>query len=348
MQDAVVDPGVALAAFAVLVAVCAVIFWPRHGLVPRLLRLSRAGEQVLLEDGLKHVFTCERSGQVCSFESLAGRLGISTTRAAELLSKLAGLGLVDLRGEGPTLTEDGKQSALRIVRTHRLWERYLADRTGIPPREWHDQAERMEHTLSPEQVDALAARLGHPSFDPHGDPIPTASGEIPPRRGIELPWAEPGRIVEIVHLEDEPPAIFDALLADGLALGGRLEVVAATDRGVTVREAGREWTIDPVAARNVTVRELPDGDERAPSGPTLVDAGLRQTVRVRGISQACSGAQRRRLLDLGVVHGTEITPELASAGRGPIAYRIRGALVALRREQASWIEIEPLADRGAA
>ncbi|MGE0593231.1 MAG: iron dependent repressor, metal binding and dimerization domain protein [Vicinamibacterales bacterium] len=340
-----IDPRLALLVFAGLVAVLAMVFWPRHGLVPRLWRLTHRDERVLLEDALKHVFTCRRNGQTCSLESTAGRLEVSTARAGALLSRLAEAGMILMGAHGPTLTDQGERLALRIVRTHRLWERYLADHTGIPPGEWHDEAERMEHALSPEQTNALAARLGDPTFDPHGDPIPSAAGELPPLRGMGLLDASPGRVVEIVHLEDEPPAVYHGLVAGGLAVGGRLQVVARTDRAVTVRDGGREWTMDPVAAHNVTVRYPPAGAADQPTGPTLADAGLQQAMRVRGISQACQGAQRRRLLDLGVVRGAEIVPELASATGDPVAYRIRGALVALRREQAAWIEVEPAESR---
>jgi DtxR family Mn-dependent transcriptional regulator len=293
-----------------------------------------------LEDALKHVFMCQQSGQVCSLESLAGRLEVSTAQAALLLSRLAELGLLQMDGDGPVLKHDGVQTAVRIVRTHRLWERYLADRTGVPPIEWHDQAERMEHSLSPEQTDRLESRLGHPSWDPHGDPIPTSDGEIPPAPGVGLLSADTGCTVEVVHLEDEPREIYDGLLDDGLVLGGRLVVIARTDRGVRVRSGGREWTLDSIAARNVSVKKLPAGTYAELNGSTLLDVQPDETVRVVEISGACQGTQRRRLLDLGVVRGTEITPELVSAAGDPVAYRIRGALVALRGTQASWIAVE--------
>ena len=335
------DPGFALLVFAALGLILAGLLWPERGLLPRLLRLWRLGERVRLEDALKHVLTCRQSGQACSLDSLAGHLEVSTARAATLLSRLAGMGLVRMAPDGPVLTSEGAQSAVRIVRTHRLWERYLADRTGIPPAEWHERAERMEHALSREQADALELRLGHPSWDPHGDPIPDASGELPPVPGIGLATVEPGRTVEIVHLEDEPREIYGALLGEGLALGGRLDVVARADRGIRVRgPGGREWTLDAVAARNVSVRELPAGERAAASWTTLGDARPGETVRVVEISRACQATQRRRLLDLGIVRGTAVTPELVSAAGDPVAYRIRGALIALRRQQASWIRVE--------
>ena len=151
--------------------------------------------------------------------------------------------------------------------------------------------------------------------------------------------------MEILHLEDEPREIYDGLIRDGLVLGGRLDVVARTDGSVRVRSGGREWEIDTVAAGNVTVQYLPLGERAETSRTTLLDAAAGETVRVTAISRACQGTQRRRLLDLGVVRGTPITPELASAAGDPVAYRIRGALIALRRTQAAWIQVERAAAR---
>ena len=339
-----VDPGLALLIFAGIALVFVGLIWPRVGLVPRTLRLARLDERVRLEDALKHVFMCQEGGQLCSIESLAGRVEVSTGRAAALFSRLAEMELIRLGGDGPTLTREGRRSAIRIVRTHRLWERYLADRTSVPAVEWHDAAECMEHSLSPEEADTLESRLGHPSWDPHGDPIPNAAGEMPPVPGVGLLRVEPGRTLEIVHLEDEPREIYDALLVDGFVLGGRLEVISITDQSVRLRANGREWTLDPVAARNVSVRQLPEGEHAEVAPMSLLDAASGETVRVVEISRACQGTERRRLLDLGVVRGTEIRPELVSAAGDPVAYRIRGALIALRRAQASGIRVERLTD----
>jgi len=334
------DPRLALLVFAGLVTLAAAVFWPRSGLVPRWLRLRRLDERVRVEDALKHVYMCERQGRSCTLESLAGRLEIPVAEAAALLSHLGHLELVRSVGDVPELTPEGRASALRVVRTHRLWEKYLADRTGIPAGEWHDRAERMEHALSAREADELESRLGHPRWDPHGDPIPTSEGELPPQRGMGLMSARSGDAVEILHLEDEPRAIYDQLVAHGMAPGGRVEVVERTERRVRLRGDGREWSLDPVAARNVTVRALPAGERARESGDCLADLEPGERAHVLAISSVCQGAQRRRLLDLGVVRGTEITAEMRSAAGDPMAYRIRGALVALRRDQASWILVE--------
>ncbi|NJD18644.1 MAG: hypothetical protein FIA95_05085 [Gemmatimonadetes bacterium] len=334
------DPRLALLGFAGFVAAGALLLWPRVGLVPRWLRLRRLDERVRVEDALKHIYSCEAQGRPCTLESLAGSLEISVGEAAALLSHLGHLSLVRSAEEAPELTPEGRASAVRVVRTHRLWERYLADRTGIPAGEWHDHAERMEHSLSPAEADALESRLGHPRWDPHGDPIPTSDGEIPPLRGGSLLGVAAGKTVEIVHLEDEPRAIYDELIGHGMAPGGRMEVLERSERRVLLRGDGREWSLDPVQARNVSVRTLPHGERARASGASLADAAPGETVQVAAISSACQGAQRRRLLDLGVVPGTEVTAELRSAGGAPTAYRIRGALIALRRHQASWILVE--------
>jgi DtxR family Mn-dependent transcriptional regulator len=335
-----VDPGLALATFALVVGLVAAVLWPKHGLVARLARTSRLTERVLLEDALKHVYTCESIGRVSTIESIAGQLEVSTGRAAALLARLAESDLVGTPEPGPHLTELGRESALRLVRSHRLWERYLADRTGVPPGEWHAEAERMEHTLSTQEVDALASRLGHPAWDPHGDPIPTPGGELPEIAQITLAGVQAGRTVEIIHLEDEPREIYDALLADGLGLGVRLDVVERSDRMVRVRARGREWPMSGVVARNVSVRVLAEGETADEHVETLSDLRPGEIGRVVDVSPACQGSQRRRLLDLGVVKGTEIAAELVSATGSPVAYNIRGALIALRREQAEWIRIE--------
>ena len=256
------------------------------------------------------------------------------------MQRLTELGLIRTGDEGPKLSEEGREEALRLVRTHRLWERYLADRTGVPATEWHDEAERVEHDLSAEQAEALSARLGHPRWDPHGDPIPTRSGDLPEVEHLSLAGVPGGRSVEVVHLEDEPREIFDALLTQGLHLGRQLRVIARDDRRVRIAAAGREWSVDLINACNVTVRVLAEGEGAERHWESLADLAPGEAGRVVGLSPACRGQQRRRLLDLGVVKGTEITAELVSATGDPVAYLIRGALIALRRGQAEWILIE--------
>jgi DtxR family Mn-dependent transcriptional regulator len=335
-----IDPAFALLMFAGVLGLLAVVFWPRRGLLARLRRLTRSSERVLLEDALKHVFTCETLGRTCSLESIAGQLEVSTGRAAALLANLVELELVRSGPQAPVLSDTGRASALQLVRTHRLWERYLADRTDVPPSEWHAEAEEMEHALTPEETERLSARLGHPRWDPHGDPIPTSGGDLPSIDGLTLAAAEPGALVEVVHLEDEPREIYEALLDDGFSLGTRMQVVERSSQAVRLRSEGRSWSVSALMARNVTVRPLAAGSDVDRPSTTLRDLSSGEAGVVSEISPACVGAQRRRLLDLGVVRGTRISAELDSAFGDPVAYRIRGALIALRGQQAEWVRIE--------
>lgn len=338
------DTVLTFAIFAALGCLLAAVVWPHRGVIARVRRYRQETERIRLEDGLKHLLDCERAGRPVTLETTAGRLEVTRGVASELLTKLTERGLAESDPSGWTLTEPGRAYALRILRTHRLWERYLADRTGVPPVEWHGEAERVEHQLSEAEAEELAGRLGDPRYDPHGDPIPTAGGEIPARAGTSLGRVEPGESVVVRHLEDEPDEVFERLVALGLAPGAVLEVVERKEAGrsagrVRIRVRGEEHELRAVDAANVTVEPVEAGDGAGPRR-TLADAERGEPVRVMGLSPACQGPQRRRLLDLGVVPGTEITPELVSSGGDPVAYRIRGALIALRRGQAEWVEVE--------
>lgn len=343
------DPLLLLAVFALLVIGGIVALWPRRGLLARFRRSYRAGLRVEMEDALKHLYKYARRGRTASVESVAGALEVSRAVAGRILAELREANLV--RGnEGTELTEEGRQYALRIIRTHRLWERYLADRTGVSPEEWHERAEAREHQLSEEAVEALDARLGRPRYDPHGDPIPTAGGELPVAMGVPLTHLEDGDQAVITHLEDEPREFFQELVRQGLSPEMRLRVRSAGPRGVDIRVDGREVHLDAATAANVTV-VVTEGavalEEDDWEGLTLEDVAIGDAADVVGLSPACQGTQRRRLLDLGVVPGTRIRHELSAAGGDPAAFRIRGALVALRREQQRWVRIRRVGEAAA-
>lgn len=336
-----VDPGFALLVFGLAVMALALLFWPRKGLVNRLTRSMRLSERVIAEDALKHLFKAHRAGRNGTLESLAGALQLPHARVVGLVARLESIGLLKTTNEGLVLSQDGRDYALRIVRSHRLWERYLADRTGLTPSEWHEEAERREHTLSPAEAEHLSARMGHPRYDPHGDPIPTEGLKMPPAAGMALTSLKPGRTARIVHLEDEPPETYRRLIELGLAPGMELQVIEANPSVIRFRGEGRELELEPIAAANVTVMPLESVDQETLVGgfTTLASLAPGDQAEVRGIASGCQGSQRRRLLDLGVVPGTSITAEFSSAGGDPTAYRIRGALIALRRQQAEWIYV---------
>src|SRR4051812_49166611 len=133
-----------------------------------------------VEDYAKAIYALEtRADAAVSNNALADRLGVSPASASSMVKKLAGLGLV--RHEpyrGVRLTPAGLKVALEVLRHHRLLERYLAEELGVPWDRVHDEAEVLEHVLSEELEELIAAKLGHPTRDPHGDPIPTPDGRI--------------------------------------------------------------------------------------------------------------------------------------------------------------------------
>jgi DtxR family Mn-dependent transcriptional regulator len=142
----------------------------------------------------------------------------------------------------------------------------------------------------------------------------------------------------VVHVEDEPEALFTELLALGLHPGTELQLLQVSQQRMRLEIAGESREVSALAAANVTVVELPPA--RAPSGFRLSTLPVGQSARVIALLPACRGAERRRLQDLGLLPGTQVRAEFASPAGDPVAYRIRGALIALRHEQAELIQVE--------
>lgn len=343
-------PGLALLLFFAGLGLLWLLLRPGAGWLHRAIHLFRMSERVRMEDTLKHLLRCESMGLPSTTESVAGALGIPPGRALALMVRLDRRDLARSDASGHHLTREGRSYALRLVRAHRLLERYFADRTGMPEQEWHAEAERAEHRLTRDETERLAARMGHPLYDPHGDPIPGPTGELPPQVGIPLTSVDDGSVVRIVHLEDEPREVYDRLVARGLALGMTLRVDAVEPSMVRFTAEGREDVLEAVLAANVEVVAA-DSELSGSTGPegtwdTLADLHLGASATVIGIAPTLRGPQRRRMLDLGMVPGTTITAVLTSAAGDPVAYEIRGAQIALRREQAAAVRVRLLTGHG--
>ena len=135
--------------------------------------VQRQGEAV--ENYAKAIYAIQRRERsVVTTNALAERLGVTAASASGMVKKLDALGLV--RHEpyrGVELTDEGERLALEVLRHHRLLELYLAEHLGVPWDRVHEEAEALEHVISEELEALIAAKLGHPTHDPHGDPIPT-------------------------------------------------------------------------------------------------------------------------------------------------------------------------------
>ncbi len=305
-------------------------------------KLTRSTERILSEDALKHIYECEQEVRQPTLQSVAGALQISTDETADLLSNMVTHHLLQIEGREFRLTPTGRDYALQVIRAHRLWERYLADETGFAEAEWHDRADQHEHSLSPAEAEALSARLGHPTHDPHGDPIPSAGGKFVPHGGRPLTTLAAGESARIVHLEDEPAAVYAQLSAEGLYPGMEIKLLELSPQQVRFWADGDQHILTPLLANNISVVRLPKEQalETAPRA-RLSDLKPGETGRVVSISPACRGLERRRMLDLGILPGTRIKAEMVSPSGDPTAFLIRGALIALRKEQAVLINITP-------
>ncbi len=335
-----IQPLLSLTAVSATLVLAVVLFWPARGLFWRGLRLLRSNERVRIEDALKHAYDCEYRKTPCTLNSLAGALSLSGTAAASLIARLEELRLIEEVEASYQLTGAGRSDALRVVRIHRLWERYLSDETGLDPTEWHAEADAREHSTSPQEAESLAVSMGEPRYDPHGDPIPTADGEIAPQRGKPLSELAAGEAAEIVHLEDEPASIYAQLVAEGLYPGMRVRVLEKTPRRVRFEGDAEEHVLAPVLAANLTViahEGAAVAEDESLRNLSALEPG--EAAQVTSISALCRGLERRRLLDLGIVPGTVVEAELVSPSGDPTAYRVRGALIALRREQSDLIHV---------
>jgi DtxR family Mn-dependent transcriptional regulator len=336
------SPIVNLTVFVVVVAAAVALWWPGLGLLALARRRRSQDARIMMEDALKHIHHGEYLGQTASLSSVGGALQIGPDAVVELVRRMQQAGLVTITDTRLLLTESGKRYALQIIRAHRLWERYLADETGVEPIEWHALAERREHTLSPEDADELARRLGDPRFDPHGDPIPTRDGTVPEKKIVALSELEVGRSAHVVHIEDEPDVVYAQLLAAGVYLGMIVRLEEKGDTRIVVDADGRSLVLAPIVAANVSIQRLlveePTAEHAQKTLAELSPGGSGTVIR---ISPACRGIERRRLMDLGIVPGTHIEFERRGLTGGLAAYRLRDTVIALREEQAEMIAVEP-------
>ena len=332
-----VDPLASLIVGFIIILFLIWVYLPRKGLLVRLKRSKKNTHRVLIEDSLKHLYNCEYNGINCTLNSVAGNLSISADEASKVVKKLEELELITSHERGISLTPEGRAYALRIIRTHRLWEKYLADETSVGEEDWHIAAEEIEHHITPAQADALAAQIGNPVFDPHGDPIPSAKGDLPVKKGNVLNTLKMGEFARIIHIEDEPNAIYSQLVAAGLYPGMQVRMIESSKDRIKFLANGEEVVLAPLFAKNVTITPIKNETTVKGKFKSLSSLSVGEKGIVLGISKRCRGQQRRRLMDLGVVPGTEIEAEMKSIGGDPVAYRIRGASIALRKNQADKI-----------
>lgn len=320
-------------------AMLALTFWPCFGLLARWRGWRALRQRVLFEDVLKHLATCEHSGRDATIESLAGILRLRQKRLLRIIARMEAAGLLHADGPALHLTPEAKHWALRVVRAHRLWERYLADEAGLPIGKLHHVAEQVEHRLTPEDLDALDAHLGHPPTDPHGDPIPSAAGTVTPLEAVPLADWPVDQPAQVVHVEDEPNVIFKQILAEGFRPGTMVRVLERRPAHLLITDGQAEHLLTPVVAANIHVAKPLEAPGRPADLMRLADLEDGEEAEVTALDPECRGFSRRRLLDLGLTPGAQVRVELSPVFGDPRAVRVRGTLLALRKEQAAQIWI---------
>ena len=207
--------------------------------MPKLLssRLSKS-----TEDYLKAIWLSTRDGPVAT-GTVASALGVADASVSEMLGKLSEQGLVRYTPyHGAQLTEGGERAALDLLRRHRLLETFLIEYLGYGRDEVHGEAEALEHAVSARFTERLAARLGHPSHDPHGDPIPAVDGTLPDTPDLPLADLGVGETFEVACLETQAADVLAYRADAGVQPGRALTVVRREPLGglLQVDVGGRE------------------------------------------------------------------------------------------------------------
>ena len=209
-----------------------------------------------VEDYAKAIYVLEARHGAASTNALAERLGVSAPAVSAMVKKLASLGYVEhARYHGVNLTEDGRRVALEVLRHHRLLETYLVEELGVPWDRVHAEAEVLEHVLSEGLEARIAAKLGEPTHDPHGDPIPTLDGIVVERPTVALATLAKGARGRFVRVSDSDPVLLRELAERQISPGDRLELVS--EHPVTVRCDGRRRRLSPALAAAMRVEVGP-------------------------------------------------------------------------------------------
>jgi DtxR family Mn-dependent transcriptional regulator len=221
-----------------------------------------------VEDYLKVIYSLCQPGEVASTSSIAETLDVQPASVTGMVKRLAESGYLEhVPYRGVQLTESGTRAALRILRRHRILETYLTERLGYRWEDVHQEAERLEHAASDELIERMATALENPSYDPHGAPIPTSSGEIEATDSYTLAELAPGEGAQVRAVRDDDSAGLLAVEAAGLLPGTRVRVISRTRTPpiLKVEVEGTDPSVLEVAlavARRVYVITTLPGEDR--------------------------------------------------------------------------------------
>jgi len=178
-----------------------------------------------VEDYLKAIYKLQRDGAAATTNAIAEQLGLRAASVTAMLQQLSRQGLAEYRRyKGAHLTEDGLAAALRVIRRHRLIELFLTQHLAVPWDRVHDEAEHLEHAITPYLEERIDAKLGYPSFDPHGAPIPSSTGTLPVQDLMPLVDLPPDTPSVVRHIPDDDPELLRYVASLGIELDAEVTV----------------------------------------------------------------------------------------------------------------------------
>lgn len=210
------------------------------------------------ENYLKEIYNIAVSkGEIVSTNAVADAINTKAASATVMVQRLSKKGLLTYhRYQGVSPTQEGEKAALNIIRKHRLWEVFLVQKLKFKWDQVHDVAEQLEHVNSPMLIEELDRFLGYPKYDPHGDPIPNAKGEIEDSPSVTLNMLQPGEECKVVSAKDSSTSFLNYLDKVKISLGAQICIMDHFDfddsYSVSV-DGSPPFTISKKAAENIYV-----------------------------------------------------------------------------------------------
>jgi DtxR family Mn-dependent transcriptional regulator len=209
-----------------------------------------------MEDYLKAIYKLQERCEQVPMSALVDYMGVTSASVTNMCKKLAGLNLLAYKPyQGVKFTPAGKKLALEIVRHHRLIELYLAEALGVPWDQVHEEAEKLEHVISEDLEERMAAVLGDPQFDPHGAPIPSRTGVVARREEERLVDMKTGDKLVVVEVDDQNPALLRYLGGMGIYPGTKIQLVdcAPFEGPLTLALGDDQHSLGYQAAKSILV-----------------------------------------------------------------------------------------------
>ncbi len=291
-----------------------------------------------IEEYLEAIFKRQQADAPASTSALAEDLQVSLPAVSDMMRRLQGSGFIEYEpNRGAWLTDKGRQTAVSIVRRHRLWERFLTDILGLKWDKVHDEACRLEHAISPETEERLALLMGNTDTCPHGHPIPDKNGNISDRGIKPVSEFEPAQKVRISAVAKEDARLLRKVEKWGLRPDTVVSIESKDVDGSMVLKLDKQTvalekdTAEYLLARPFSPEEIPAEEEVPMSALQSGESGVvKSYVGGRGMLGRC--------LSMGFTPGSTVRT-IENYGRGPILVSVCDTKVALGREIAGKIMV---------